>query len=199
VRTHRAAVAAALSYLDTHASWSRRGTDGTEQLASDGLVVALFDHRTSRCADPQLHTHALVVNKVRCDDGLWRSLDAAELFHHKKSAGMVYQAALRNEITARLDVAFDEADTHGQAEMIGVPDRLLKLWSKRTAAIQPEAAGKIAEYEASLGRSLTSGERMAVTKTAVLKTGPTRPTPSRRHCGSGGWPRPGRPGSPHPS
>jgi conjugative relaxase-like TrwC/TraI family protein len=171
---HRAAVQAALSYLDTHASWSRRGTDGTEQLRTDGLAVALFEHRTSRCADPQLHTHALVVNKVRCEDGVWRSLDASELFHHKKSAGMIYQAGLRNEITARLGLVFEEADTHGQAEIIGVPDELSKLWSKRTAQIESEAAAKISEYEADLGRTLTSAERVAVTKTAVLKTRPDK-------------------------
>jgi TrwC relaxase len=39
---------AALSYLDTHASVSRRGTDGVEPIATGGLVAALFDHRTSR-------------------------------------------------------------------------------------------------------------------------------------------------------
>ncbi len=75
---HRAAVKAGLAYLDTHVAWSRRGTDGTEQIATGGMTVALFDHRTSRCADPQLHTHALVVNKVRCTDGVWRTLDATQ-------------------------------------------------------------------------------------------------------------------------
>ncbi len=94
---HRAAVRAGLAYLDTHAALSRRGTDGVEQVESDGLVAAVFDHRTSRAGDPQLHTHALVLNKVRCVDGRWRTLDAHELYHHKKSAGMLYQAALRNE------------------------------------------------------------------------------------------------------
>jgi conjugative relaxase-like TrwC/TraI family protein len=60
---HRAAVTAALSYLDEHAGLSRRGTDGVQQIATKGLVAALFDHRTSRAGDPQLHTHALVPNK----------------------------------------------------------------------------------------------------------------------------------------
>ncbi|HEX3827213.1 MAG TPA: MobF family relaxase [Sporichthyaceae bacterium] len=177
---HRAAVQAALSYLDSHAGLSRRGTDGTEQLTTDGLAVALFDHRTSRCADPQLHTHALVANKVRCADGFWRTLDASELFHHKKSAGMIYQAALRNELTARIDVAFEAVNEHGQAEIAGVPQELMKLWSKRTAAIETEAAPKIAEYETTLGRTLTAAERAGVVKTAVLKTRPdkTHPAPA---------------------
>ena len=66
---HRAAVGAALDYLDAHAAFSRVGRDGPVQVASDGFAAALFDHRTSRAGDPQLHTHALVVNKVRCPDG----------------------------------------------------------------------------------------------------------------------------------
>ena len=167
---HRAAVRAGLAYLDTHASLSRRGTDGVEQIASAGLVAAVFDHRSSRAGDPQLHTHALVLNKVRCSDGRWRTLDAAELFHHKKSAGMIYQAALRNEMHQRLGVGFREVNENGQADIAGVPDALLEMWSKRTASIDAEAAPKIAEYEKLLGRTLTAAERAGVVKTAVLKT-----------------------------
>ncbi|MGQ0631789.1 MAG: MobF family relaxase [Sporichthyaceae bacterium] len=174
---HRAAVTAGLAYLDTHAGLSRRGTDGTEQIGTEGLAVALFDHRTSRCGDPQLHTHALVVNKVRCTDGIWRTLDATELFHHKKSAGMIYQTALRNELHLRLGVAFEAVNEHGQAEIAGVPQELLKLWSKRTAQIDADAAPRIAEYESVLGRSLTAAERIAVVKTAVLKTRPGKDHP----------------------
>lgn len=125
---HRAAVKAGLAYLDAHASSSRRGTNGVEQVASQGLAVALFDHRTSRCGDPQLHTHALVVNKVRCADGVWRTLDGTEIFHHKKSAGMVYQVALRNEMDARLGILFGPVNEHGQAEIAAIPEALLKTW-----------------------------------------------------------------------
>jgi conjugative relaxase-like TrwC/TraI family protein len=170
VAAHRAAIRAGLAYLDAHAALSRRGTDGTEQIDSAGLVAAVFDHRSSRAADPQLHSHALVLNKVRCADGRWRTLDATELFHHKKSAGMIYQAALRNEMHSRLGVSFREVNENGQADIAGVPDELLKLWSKRTASIDAEAGPKIAKYEKLLGRTLSSSERVGVIKTAVLKT-----------------------------
>jgi conjugative relaxase-like TrwC/TraI family protein len=170
VAAHRAAVRAGLAYLDAHAALSRRGTDGVEQIGSAGLVAAVFDHRSSRAGDPQLHTHALVLNKVRCSDGRWRTLDATELFHHKKSAGMIYQAALRNEMHQRLGVTFREVNENGQADLAGVPEELLKLWSKRAASIDAEAGPKIAEYEKVLGRTLSSSERVGVVKTAVLKT-----------------------------
>jgi len=161
---HRAAVEAGLAYLDTHAGLSRRGTDGVEQIQTHGLAVALFDHRTSRAGDPQLHTHALVVNKVRCVDGRWRTLDATELFHHKKSAGMIYQAALRHEMRQRTGVAFREGNEHGQAEILGAPEKLLALWSKRTTQIDSEAGPKVAEYEKLLGRTLSSSERVNVVR-----------------------------------
>ena len=169
---HQQAVTAGLAYLQSHASWSRRGTNGVEQIATAGLTAALFDHRTSREGDPQLHTHALVVNKALCTDGVWRTLDGREMFDHKKAAGMIYQTALRNEMHARLGVEFGPVSVDGQAEIVGVPKELLKLWSKRTAAIEAEAGPKIAEYEKLLGRSLSAAERVRVTKTAVLKTRP---------------------------
>jgi conjugative relaxase-like TrwC/TraI family protein len=169
---HRAAVRAGLAYLDTHAGLSRRGTDGVEQIATRGLAAACFDHRTSRAGDPQLHTHALVLNKARCVDGVWRTLDGTELFEHKKSAGMIYQTALRNEMRQRLGVQFTAVNENGQAEILGVPAELLTMWSKRTHAIDAEAGPKIAEYEKLLGRTLTPTERVAVVKTAVLKTRP---------------------------
>jgi hypothetical protein len=159
VAAHRAAVRAGLAYLDTHAALSRRGTDGVQQIDSTGLVAAVFDHRSSRAGDPQLHTHALVLNKVRCADGRWRTLDATELFHHKKSAGMIYQAALRNEMHQRLGVSFHQVNENGQADIAGVPDELLTLWSKRAANIDAEAGPKIAEYEKLLGR--TPGPRQS--------------------------------------
>ncbi len=169
-QAHRAAVLAALAYLDAHAALSRRGTDGVEQIRTAGFAAALFDHRTSRAGDPQLHTHALVPNKLLCADGIWRTIDGHELFHHKKAAGVLYQAALRAELHSRLGVMFGPPSAHGQAEILGVPQEVITAWSKRTAQISAEAAPVIADYETTLGRALTRNERAAVTKTAVLKT-----------------------------
>ena len=123
VAAHRAAVTAALTYLDTHAAVSRRGTDGVEQIATAGLVAALFDHRTSRAGDPQLHTHALVPNKLRCADGVWRTVDGHEIYHHKKAAGAVYQAALRAELHARLGVVFEPVQRARASRNRRRPDR----------------------------------------------------------------------------
>jgi conjugative relaxase-like TrwC/TraI family protein len=171
---HAAAVEAALGFLEAHASFSRRGRDGVEQIATAGFAAALFEHTTSRTGDPQLHTHALVVNKVRCADGVWRTIDGYEVFHHKKAAGALYQAALRTELTTRLGVAFGPVTEHGQAEIAGVPDELLAAWSTRTAAVMADAIPTIAQAEEALGRPVTAAERARIVKTAVLATRPPK-------------------------
>lgn len=174
---HAAAVNAALGYLELHASLSRRGRDGVEQIGSAGFAAACFDHRTSRTGDPQLHTHALVVNKVRCVDGAWRTLDGHEIFHHKKSAGVVYQTALRAELSARLTVSFGPVSEHGQAEIAGVPEQLMTAWSSRTSAVLADAVPTIADAEDALGRPVSAAERARIIKTAVLSTRPAKDAP----------------------
>jgi len=69
-------------------------------------------------------------------------------------------------------VNWTQVTPDGQAEIAGVPERLLRLWSKRTAQVLAEAGPVIARYEDTLGRPLSSAERTAVTKVAVLKTRP---------------------------
>jgi conjugative relaxase-like TrwC/TraI family protein len=172
VAAHRAAVSTALEYLDAHASFSRVGTNGHTQVSTGGFAAAVFPHRTSRAGDPQLHSHALVINKIKCPDGVWRTIDGHEIYAHKKSAGTVYQAALRNELTRRLGVGWTPGSKDGQAEIVGVPTVLMKAWSKRAGQVASEAAPVIAAYEKELGRPLSSAERTAVAKVAVLKTRP---------------------------
>jgi conjugative relaxase-like TrwC/TraI family protein len=169
---HGAAVRAGLDYLDSHAAFSRAGRNGHTQVATDGFAAAVFDHRTSRAGDPQLHTHALVLNKLRCDDGSWRTIDGHEVYAHKKSAGVIYQAALRSELTRRLGIGWTEVSKDGQAEIAGVPQTMLQRWSTRAGQVAEESAPVIADYETELGRPLTSSERTSVAKVAVLKTRP---------------------------
>lgn len=103
---HDAAAAAALDYLEDHAAFSRQGKAGVRQVDTEGLLAAAFVHRSSRAGDPQLHTHVLVSGRVCCTDGVWRALDSRALHRELKTAGMVYQAALRAELANRLGVAW---------------------------------------------------------------------------------------------
>jgi conjugative relaxase-like TrwC/TraI family protein len=168
---HDAAVEAVLEFLQDHAALCRRGHGGLAQEATGGYVTAVFVHRTSRAGDPQLHSHVLVANKVRAaSDDRWLAVDGRELYEVQKAAGMLYKTCLRAELTTRLGVAWSEVDDNGAAEIVGVPDDVIRLFSKRRAQVDAAAAGPIAEKEVALGRSLTSDERAAVLQLAAYRS-----------------------------
>jgi conjugative relaxase-like TrwC/TraI family protein len=167
---HEAAVAASLSFVEQHAAFTRRGHNGTLQVDTDGLLAAAFVHRTSRAADPQLHTHLLVANKVRAEDVVWLALDGRELFATQKATGMLYKAALRAELTQRLAVEWTAVDDNGVAEIEGVPQRLIAHWSARRQQVKATGDGLIANRAAELGRSLTDNERAECFQIAAYRT-----------------------------
>src|SRR5205807_6530721 len=159
------------AYLEDHAAFTRRGKAGIMQVDTDGLVAAGFVHRTSRAADPQLHCHVLVSNKVWArDDQRWLSLDGRELYASQKAAGMLYKAALRAELTRGLGVDWTEADANGIAEIRGVPRELTERWSRRREEVEAEGRRIVAQQEAALGRSLSSAERAQAYQRAAYRT-----------------------------
>jgi hypothetical protein len=122
---HRAAVRAGLAYLDTHAALSRRGTDGVEQIArragGGGARPPQQPSRGPAAAHPRL-----VLNKVRCADGRWRTLDATELCpQEERRNGLPGSIAQRDAPAPRRTLR--EADENGQADIAGVPDALLDV------------------------------------------------------------------------
>ena len=137
-------------------------------------MAAAFTHRTSRAGDPQMHSHVLLANKVRCADGRWRSLDGRELFAFQKAAGMLYNATLRVELSARLGVEWHPVDRNGQADIDGVPQELIELFSKRRQDVERRGAQRVAALEARLGRTLTDDERAEQYQFATYDTRPAK-------------------------
>jgi hypothetical protein len=160
VAAHDAAVDAAIGYLQRAAGFSRRGAGGAETLKVDGFVAAAFRHRTSRADDPLLHTHVLVANLARTsDDGIWRTLDSRKLFAHAKTAGVLYQAQLRHELTRRLGVAWQPV-VNGVADIAGADRQLIDTFSQRRTAIVHHMAAR-GETSAAAAQTATLATRQA--------------------------------------
>src|SRR4051812_26442438 len=104
MEAHRAAVEAALSYMERHACWARRGKGGATFVPGNGFLAAAYVHRSSRAGDPQLHTHVLVANATRGPDGRWSRLYHPAIYEHARTASYLYAAHLRHELTLRLGV-----------------------------------------------------------------------------------------------
>ena len=129
---HRRAVQAALDYAETTLAYSRVGKQGTGYVPVR-LLAALFEHGTSRALDPQLHTHALVLNIGIGQDGQTRTILSKPLFIWKKILGAYYRAELANLLETELGLV---AERKGQSfEIVGVPPELIRAYSKRRQEI----------------------------------------------------------------
>jgi conjugative relaxase-like TrwC/TraI family protein len=135
VNAHDAAVSAALDYLERRASGARRGKGGRTSIASKGFIAAAFRHRTSRAGDPLLHTHVLIANLIQGEDGKWGAVDAKHLYRHAKTAGYLYQAHLRAELTRRLGVEWTPV-RKGAADIEGISRESITAFSKRRSEVE---------------------------------------------------------------
>jgi len=133
-QAHDDAVRDALGYLERHATWTRRGKNGKHLVRGEGLTVAAFRHRTSRAGDPQLHTHAVVANTTHAE-GRETALDGRALYAHQRTAGFLYQAALRKNLSDTLGVEWEPVH-NGMADISGIGDEVLKHFSRRSQEIR---------------------------------------------------------------
>jgi conjugative relaxase-like TrwC/TraI family protein len=132
---HDESVREAMGYLEASAARGRRGRNGVVQVESSGFVAAVFRQRTSRAKDPHLHSHALIANMCRGDDGRWGALDARLIYAYAKSAGYLYESYLRHRLSAELGVDWTEVE-NGIADVAGVPEEMIERFSKRSREIR---------------------------------------------------------------
>ena len=136
---HDAATAAAVRYFEEEGCVVRRGSGGMIRHRAGGLVTAAFRHRTSREGDPNLHTHLVTANMTVGPDGRWSALHTSDIYRHGRTAGFVYQSVLRHELRRRLGVGFAPAGP-GVGEVIGVPERVRRTFSRRRVAVEQSMA-----------------------------------------------------------
>jgi conjugative relaxase-like TrwC/TraI family protein len=144
LQAHLSGLAEAVAYLDGHLG-ARRGHGGVQHVSGQGLLAVGFDHRTSREGDPLLHTHLVVANRVQGPDGRWTALDGRDLYRHRLAADAIYRASYQRELSRSLEVVWTAADVHGNRELQGVPEELIRLFSKRTDQIDLEVERLAAE------------------------------------------------------
>jgi conjugative relaxase-like TrwC/TraI family protein len=137
LQAHHAGLAEAVGYLDEHLG-ARRGHGGVQHVSGGGLLAVGFDHRTSRDGDPLLHTHLVVANRVQGPDGRWTALDGRDLYRHRLAADAIYRATYQRQLSRTLGVEWTPADLHGNRELQGMPEALVRGFSKRTGQIDTE-------------------------------------------------------------
>lgn len=168
IEAQHEAVKVALQHVEKHLIFTRQRTQpgrAAEQVQGKDMLAAIFTHTTNRNTDPQLHTHAVIANAVRMQDGTWRSLDNSPLYENKMMLGALY----RNELALRVrELGYDLTVTHpdGRFELNCVPKEVADHFSTRSAEIREAADmfgldatnAKVAERLALLTRNAKTKE-----------------------------------------
>jgi conjugative relaxase-like TrwC/TraI family protein len=141
---HTAAIAEAMEYLAAHAGYTRIHNPRTGEkdlVRLPGLAAIAYQHESSRCGDPHLHTHVIVPNRQARADGVMVSIDGTSLYHEARAAGVIYQATLRRELHHSLGLEWADVDpSTGMAELAGVDRDTITAWSRRSTALREWAA-----------------------------------------------------------
>jgi conjugative relaxase-like TrwC/TraI family protein len=144
LQAHHVGLAEAVIYLDERLG-ARHGHGGVQHVSGQGVLAIGFDHRTSREGDPLLHTHLVVANRVQGPDGCWTALDGRDLYRHRLAADAIYRATYQRELVRTLGVKWTAADRHGNRELQGIPEDLVRSFSKRTGQIDAELDRLVAD------------------------------------------------------
>ncbi|MDF1596288.1 MAG: MobF family relaxase [Acidimicrobiia bacterium] len=174
VEAHECAVQAVLGWIEAHAHTRMRVQGHIMCVDAEGVVVGVFRQHTSRKLDPQLHTHAVIANRVMAADGRWLALDARTIKLDQRTLSALYHANLRAELTRRLGVRWQPPE-HGIAEISDFDADVLAELSQRTNDVQRRLDEKLGRFRTDLGRDPTACERWKLEREAAVDSRPAKP------------------------
>jgi conjugative relaxase-like TrwC/TraI family protein len=165
---HRKAVASAVHRIERDVELVRRRERGELRWESArSLVAAEFVHTSSRLTrdqerdgvpDPQLHSHVVILTAQR-QDGRFAAVDSREVFRSQRANGAWYRAELAHELRQLgLEVRCRTGRDGRFFELHGVPEQLVKRWSRRSEVIERAAR----EFRDRYGRAPHAGELSSI-------------------------------------
>jgi conjugative relaxase-like TrwC/TraI family protein len=181
IEAHKAGIEAVATEMERLAGTRVRKFGANDNRTTSNLVIARYDHDTSRELDPQLHTH-LVAGNLTYDgiEGKWKALQASEIYHQREYLTEVYR-----NVAARMVMSFgyqiEDRFEHGKDlgfGIAGIKESTLEKYSQRSA--QRDQA--IAEFLDKNGRLPSNNEiarlvrdtrpeKLAEISTAQVKAG----------------------------
>jgi len=143
VGIHREAVRKTMGYVSQEIGYTRRGGKKNTRPEPGEIAWIGFQHYTSRpvagqAADPNLHTHIILLNHVMTDSGHMGAIDRNRLGGRVKEFGAVFEAHVATAARALgAKVHFDER--RESAELSDIPEHVNHLFSKRSQQTRTKA------------------------------------------------------------
>ena len=171
---HNQSVMEALKYLENNACYVRTGKGGKTQEKAKA-IFSVFHHTTSRDLDPQLHSHAVLLNIGFSKSGKALSLDGRTILEHRYASGMIYQNSLRERLEREFNIkTYDRPFSDGKGVsfgILGISRELRREFSRRSmeimGRISPDMSGAQVRAEVLASRK----EKNFTTQTKDLFSG----------------------------
>ena len=148
LKAQQDAVGAVLEFIEKEGLLrARRGHAGIDSIGTEGVVASTHNHFANRNLEPQLHTHTLLYNVARGEDGKLCCVETKEIFRYTQALSALY----RSQLAANLhELGYGIEHTLGRDglgeengrdafEIAGVPKELRDHFSTR--------AQEVAEYK----------------------------------------------------
>jgi conjugative relaxase-like TrwC/TraI family protein len=175
---HEAAWRRALAYGEQVAAFTRIGAGGIAQVPTHGFVATAFVHRDSRAGDPDLHTHVTIANRVLGPDGIWRTLDSKQLHAVAVSMSELYNSAVEQGLTERLEVLFVEvskgAGKRPVREIDGMPTEWIRGFSRRRTQVEAGYDELVRDYVRQYGHTPPRSVQLKLAQQATLANRPVK-------------------------
>lgn len=145
VQAHDAAVEHTLNYIEAQLTQARQKDHGktrVEQTAN--LIVATFRHETARPTpdsppDPNLHTHAVIMNATQRKDGTWVALSNEQIVKLRKLQDAVYMAELDKRVR---ELGYGVRYEKNHIELAHITREQIDVFSKRSAQVVSALAAR---------------------------------------------------------
>ncbi|MGI8835268.1 MAG: MobF family relaxase, partial [Pyrinomonadaceae bacterium] len=139
---HRESVDKALEAFEEYVQ--ARGGGNKPAITTGKMIAAQFEHTAARpdhetgYAAPQLHTHVVIMNMTKTEDGQIRSLQPLELFRTQQYATAIYRTHLAEKLQT-LGYQIEVDARTGAPEIKGFSKEYLQESSPRREEVKKEA------------------------------------------------------------
>lgn len=135
LEAHKEAVKFSLDYLESNYIGNRERKNGKREFnKTNKMIGAMFHHGTSRAQDPQLHTHAVLINSTYSDKKGFTAIHNDEIYKHSVLLGTIYQKKLADLL---MELGYEVSPRKkGTFELVGYSEEVLGYFSKRSEQIK---------------------------------------------------------------
>ena len=134
IEAHDKAVRAAMEVVEERFAKTRIQKNG-EVITADakGIIAGIYRHDTSRALDPNLHSHAVIANMVKNENGTYTALTNEAVFRNQKLITEVYRSSF--EASMKEHGIATERGKYGEVNLTAIPQHVADQFSTRRQEI----------------------------------------------------------------